>query len=79
MNNHHLNGSLENLKFIYKADYKHDLSMDKLEITIDNVREEIRHLYSDLDQMGKILSPVPDLIIEGNDGIKRINIDENYQ
>ena len=79
VNNHHLNGTLENLKFVFKADFKYDLSMDRLEITIDNVKGEIQRLYTDLDQLGKILTPIPDLILEGNEGIKRINLDSNYQ
>ena len=78
VNNRHLNGNLGNLDFVFKADYKRDLTIDKLVITLENIQRQIQYLYTETEMMGKILTPIPDLIIENNDGIKRINLDANY-
>ena len=78
VNNHHLNGNLENLKFVFQLDFKYDLTNDKLEISIENIRNQIQCLYTDYEKMGKILTSVPDLIVESNEGIERIKIDANY-
>ena len=78
VNNHHLNGSNENLKFVYKVEYKIDLPNVDPNFTIARMKYEIVFLYTYSDKWGKILTPIPDLIYEDGNEIKRIHLDEKY-
>ena len=72
VNNHHLNGNLENLLFIFRADYGIIPINDHLPIFYEAARQNIEKMKTGKNANGIILSPIPDIIDENNDGIRRI-------
>ena len=76
VNNHHLNGSPENLAYICNADYHHAPTEHDLKLDLMDIKAKIRFLHSCEVIKGRALSPVPDLILEENGTITRISLEK---
>ena len=76
VNNHHLNGSFENLVYVFRAEFSRMPMENDLKVSFDEIKEEIRKLHMSSVDTGKILTQVPDLIYEEKGVITRINLDK---
>ena len=63
VNNHHLNGSPENLAYIYNADFHQAPTERNQKIGIRDIKAKVRLLHSCEVARGRALSSVPELII----------------
>ena len=69
--NHHLNGTAENLQFIFKVHYGRVPDKDDLEIKQDKIKMEISKISTNCS---RILTGIPDIFVEQNSTISRINL-----
>ena len=75
VNNRHLNGSIENILYVFQAEFDRMPLIGELHVSLEDIRKKIRILHSSSVEKGKILTPVPDLICESNGTITRIHLD----
>ena len=77
INNRHLNGSSENLSFVYQAEFHAIMKDEDLNISIERMKQKIRLLFQ---QSGKntssILTRIPDIFEEKNGMITRVRFDQ---
>ena len=76
VNNHHLNGNSSNLAYVFNAEFGRMPMDDDLKMSIEDIKSKIQYLKSCSVENGKMLTPIPDLLIEENNMIKRIKLDE---
>ena len=74
INNRHLNGSLENLAFLFQVEYQTAMREQDLLINIETVRQKIQLLIHSKTNNTVILSAVPDIFEEKNGTLTRISL-----
>ena len=75
INNHHLNGSPENLAYTCNADFHRPLKESDQKIGLAEIKAKIEVLHTCKVQNGKALTPVPDLLVEENGKITRVSLE----
>ena len=75
VNNHHLNGNPGNLAYTFHAEFGRMPMDDDFKLSMEDIKEKIQFLRTCSFETGKMLSPVPDLLLEENGTITRISLD----
>ena len=76
INNHHLNGNHENLAYVFHAEFGRMPLEEELKMGIEDIKAKVQSLHQCSVDAGKMLTPIPDLLIEQNGSITRIKLDQ---
>ena len=76
INNRNLNGNLENLGFVYHAEFHFPLTEQELKINEEIAKEKIQSLFLSQNNGVILLSPVPDVVDTTNGVMKLISFNQ---
>lgn len=76
VNNKCLNINKESLKELFRYDFKREGSDAELQLTLQGVKKHVKDFHKKPLTSGRLLTQVPDLIIEHDGMIERIKLEE---